>query len=92
MKRDLDHEEAAWVEQRQAWLAIALKRAQDARMRGERIPLVCSPEDRAKAVLAAKEGIDALARALEIRKELVSAGYGAEPWLEEVFQRIREGQ
>jgi alcohol dehydrogenase class IV len=90
MKRDLDHEEAAWVEQRQVWLAIALNRAQNARARLGRIhPVRCTLQERTEANLAATEAANALARALQIRQELRDAGYETEPWLEEVYQRIK---
>jgi alcohol dehydrogenase class IV len=89
MKRDFDHEEAAWVEQRQAWLAIALNRAQNARARLGRINLRCTLQERTEANLAASEAANALARALQIRQELRDAGYETEPWLEEVYQRIK---
>jgi hypothetical protein len=83
--------DAAWLEQRQAWLGVALVRVQKARERVSRINVArCTVAERTEANAAAREASMALARAMRIRRELVVAGYGAEPWLEEQYRAITQ--
>lgn len=72
--------DAAWLEQRQAWLTVALHRAQKAREESKR----AAPFS-ADVQICNRRHTDALARAIQLRNEIRFAGFKLDPLLEEVF-------
>lgn len=77
--------DAAWREQRETWLAVALHRARRLRLElGRMNPLSLAQRGPMNAV--AYERSQALARAIQLRRELRNAGFEIDPWLDEAFR------